>query len=112
MSTGRNAPSAATNYARNYKPDDKSRSAWELATHLATADMWFLDSVLNGKFEWDPDLKGDRKIYAAMLTAMDGAIGHVVAALEAKQMRQNTLFIFSSDNGGRSFEFDGWNIAT
>ena len=30
---------------RNYKPDDKSRSAWELATHLATADMWFLDSV-------------------------------------------------------------------
>ena len=40
---------------RDYKPDDKSRSAWELATHLATADVWFLDSVLGGKFEWDPE---------------------------------------------------------
>jgi uncharacterized damage-inducible protein DinB len=40
---------------RNYKPDDKSRSAWELATHLATADVWFLDSIINGKFNWDPE---------------------------------------------------------
>ena len=41
--------------ARDYKPDAKSRSAWELATHLATADIWFLDSILTGKFEWDPE---------------------------------------------------------
>jgi uncharacterized damage-inducible protein DinB len=40
---------------RNYKPDAKSRSAWELATHLATADIWFIDSILNGAFEWNPD---------------------------------------------------------
>jgi uncharacterized damage-inducible protein DinB len=40
---------------RNYKPDDKSRSAWELATHLATSDIWFLDSIINGKFEWNPE---------------------------------------------------------
>jgi uncharacterized damage-inducible protein DinB len=40
---------------RNYKPDDKSRSAWELATHLATADLWFMDSIINGSFTWDPE---------------------------------------------------------
>lgn len=40
---------------RTYKPDAKSRTAWELAMHLATADIWFIDSVLNGKFEWNPD---------------------------------------------------------
>lgn len=40
---------------RNYKPDDKSRSAWELATHLATADVWFLDSIISGQFTWDPE---------------------------------------------------------
>ncbi|MGE3616936.1 MAG: DinB family protein, partial [Gemmatimonadales bacterium] len=34
---------------------DKSRTAWELATHLATTDVWFLDSVLNGAFAWDPE---------------------------------------------------------
>ena len=40
---------------RTYKPDAKSRPAWEIATHLATADIWFIDSMLNGKFEWNPD---------------------------------------------------------
>ena len=40
---------------RHYKPDAKSRTAWDLATHLAHADMWFLDSIATGKFEWDPE---------------------------------------------------------
>jgi uncharacterized damage-inducible protein DinB len=40
---------------RDYKPDPKSRTAWELATHLATADVWFIDSIINGAFEWNPD---------------------------------------------------------
>ena len=40
---------------RGYKPDAKSRSAWELATHLATADVWFIDSITKGAFEWNPD---------------------------------------------------------
>jgi len=37
---------------RDYKPDPKSRSAWELAVHLAMSDIWFADSILAGKFEW------------------------------------------------------------
>ncbi|HXG90130.1 MAG TPA: DinB family protein [Vicinamibacterales bacterium] len=36
---------------RDYKPDSNSRSAWDLASHIAGADVWFLDSVINGKFE-------------------------------------------------------------
>ena len=35
---------------RDYKPETNSRSAWELATHLAGADVWFLDSILAGQF--------------------------------------------------------------
>jgi uncharacterized damage-inducible protein DinB len=46
---------AVKNDARDYKPDAKSRTAWELASHLATADMWFIDSIINGSFTWDPD---------------------------------------------------------
>ena len=38
---------------RSYKPDPKSRTAWDLATHIATADIWFLDSIISGKFVWD-----------------------------------------------------------
>ncbi len=40
---------------RDFKPDAKSRTAWELATHLATADVWFLDSIIAGQFAWDPE---------------------------------------------------------
>ena len=40
---------------REYRPDAKSRTAWELATHLATADIWFVDSIVKGAFEWNPD---------------------------------------------------------
>lgn len=41
-----------------------------------------------------------RRTYAAMVTAMDDQIGNVVAALDAKKMRDNTLIVFMSDNGG------------
>jgi len=41
-----------------------------------------------------------RRAYAAMISSMDDEIGKVVAALEKKQMRDNTLIIFMSDNGG------------
>ena len=40
---------------RDYKPDPKSRSAWEIATHLAYADTWLLQSILDGKFEYNPE---------------------------------------------------------
>lgn len=45
-------------------------------------------------------LKEPRRTYAGMVTAMDEAIGRVLAALDEKQMRRNTLILFSSDNGG------------
>jgi uncharacterized damage-inducible protein DinB len=40
---------------RDYRPDAKSRTAWELATHLATADIWFIDSIVKGAFEFNPE---------------------------------------------------------
>ncbi len=40
---------------RSYKPDEKSRTAWELATHLAVSDIWFLQSIIDGKFVWDQE---------------------------------------------------------
>ena len=49
-----------------------------------------------------------RRAYAAMITAMDDEIGRVLAALAARGMRENTLVVFHSDNGGtRSAKFSG-----
>ena len=39
---------------RDYRPDAKSRSAWELATHLALGDVWFIQSIIDGNFNFDP----------------------------------------------------------
>lgn len=41
-----------------------------------------------------------RQAYAAMVMHMDDAIGKIVAALDTDELRQNTLLVFASDNGG------------
>jgi arylsulfatase A-like enzyme len=48
------------------------------------------------------DLRGSetRRTYAGMVTTLDTAVGRIVTALEEKGIKDNTLFFFSSDNGG------------
>lgn len=41
-----------------------------------------------------------RRTYAAMITSLDDQVGRIVAALDKQGLRENTLIIFSSDNGG------------
>lgn len=41
-----------------------------------------------------------RSVYAGMISQMDEGIGRIVAAVEKAGMRENTLFVFASDNGG------------
>jgi len=49
-----------------------------------------------------------RRAYAAMITAMDDQIGRVVDALDQRGMRDNTIIVFQSDNGGpRDARFTG-----
>lgn len=46
-------------------------------------------------------IKGDvARHYAACVMHLDDAVGRVVAALEKAGKRQNTLIVFTSDNGG------------
>ena len=49
-----------------------------------------------------------RRTYAGMVACLDDEIGRVVAAIDKKKMRDNTLILFHSDNGGtRSAMFAG-----
>ena len=47
-------------------------------------------------------LKGNRQKLAGMLAAVDEAIGQIEAALKQAGRLENTLIVFSSDNGGPS----------
>lgn len=47
-----------------------------------------------------PQLSGGRKTYATMLTAMDDAVGAVLARLREHKLEENTLIVFLADNGG------------
>jgi arylsulfatase A-like enzyme len=54
------------------------------------------DALSEYKHIADPN----RRAYAASITAMDGQIGRVINALDRKHLRDNTLIVFMSDNGG------------
>ncbi len=41
-----------------------------------------------------------RRTYAAMVACLDDEIGRVITALDQKGLRENTLILFHSDNGG------------
>lgn len=43
----------------------------------------------------------ERRMFAAVLSHLDDSIGRIVAALEAAGLRENTLIIYSSDNGAQ-----------
>src|SRR5262245_13581668 len=47
---------------------------------------------------------GQRQIYAAMLSAMDDAIGKVMDKLQAEKLESDTLVFFISDNGGPTMQ--------
>ncbi|WP_425613847.1 arylsulfatase [Anatilimnocola sp. NA78] len=52
------------------------------------------------KFHDDPEKQDSRLRLAAMVSQLDAKIGQFVAALEKTKQRENTLIIFTSDNGG------------
>jgi uncharacterized damage-inducible protein DinB len=46
---------------RDYRPDPKARTAADLAWHIATVDVWFLDGIANGEFPMEePSSPGER----------------------------------------------------
>lgn len=51
-----------------------------------------------------PMIKDHRlRVYAAMIRALDRNVGHVLEALKAEGIDDNTLVIFTSDNGGANY---------
>ncbi len=50
--------------------------------------------------EMDPDYPQRNPIYAAMVKSLDDAVGRLVDSIDALGLRENTIIVFASDNGG------------
>ncbi|MHA3774102.1 sulfatase [Verrucomicrobiota bacterium sgz303538] len=66
-----------------------------------------LETKWGREFERDVRLVQDHAVYAGMVEAMDEAVGKVLRALDEHGLREKTLVIFTSDNGGLSTS-EGW----
>jgi uncharacterized damage-inducible protein DinB len=92
---------AVPDSGKEYKPDARSRTAWELTTHLATADIWFLQSVIDGAFSWDPE-------GAKQATAQFGSVNDVVAYYKRElPARLAALRALSGEQLARPVDFFG-----
>lgn len=50
METTRKVLAAVPDGKRDYRPDPNARTGWELARHIASVDVQFLDGIADGKF--------------------------------------------------------------
>ncbi|WP_051211041.1 sulfatase [Runella zeae] len=73
-----------------------------MMTHYAVHLPLQASPKLVEKYRRKPNPKPDEynPIYAAMMEEMDASIGVVLAELDKQNLRENTLIIFVSDNGG------------
>jgi arylsulfatase A-like enzyme len=72
----------------------------ELA-HFAVHAPHEAKANLIAKFKPKPGVGGHKDpVYAAMIASVDESVGRVLAVLDELHLSENTLVIFSSDNGG------------
>jgi uncharacterized damage-inducible protein DinB len=75
---------------KDYRPDARSRTAWELAQHLAGADVWFLTSIADGKFVWAGDTKLPVENVAELVSWYDAQLKAALARVNAMTPEQLT----------------------
>ncbi|WP_136443778.1 arylsulfatase [Pacificoceanicola onchidii] len=79
------------------------QNPWEISPRDANARPW--EHTENQ--DWEADRMA---VYAAMVDRMDAGVGRVVDCLEKQGVKDNTLILFLSDNGGCAelLAEDGW----
>ena len=69
--------------------------------HYAVHSPWEAKADLIARFKSKPGVGGHKDpTYAAMIASVDESVGRVMAVLDELKIADNTVLIFSSDNGG------------
>lgn len=110
-------PAGANPILRGFEPVDEKEYLTDAFRREAVAfidrhkqEPWFLYlpfNAVHGPMDVAPryaerfaNLADGRKTYATMLTALDDAVGAVLAKLRDLKLEENTLVLFCADNGG------------
>jgi arylsulfatase A-like enzyme len=67
------------------------------------------DAAFSKSMKYGPDgfrAGGSIKVYGEMMKSLDAGVGRVLDALKSAGLEQDTLVIFTSDNGGERFSYN------
>lgn len=96
--------SAAVHWLSQSQKPESSESAQPFFLHVSykapRAPLQAPDHLIQKMLETHPDMTKERATYAAMAQSVDKGIGELLSVLKDKKMRENTLVIFLSTNGG------------
>ena len=92
---------AVPDSAWSYRPDDKSRTAGELARHIAQSDVWFVEGVINGAYVFD---KAKSEALLAKLDSTGAIVAYYEKAMPDALARVRAL---SADDLTRAVDFFG-----
>ncbi|MCH7905356.1 MAG: sulfatase-like hydrolase/transferase [Armatimonadetes bacterium] len=93
--TDREADEAVAFIQRN-----RDRPFFLMVAHYAVHSPIQAKDDLIAKYEGKPKTNQKEPVYAAMVESVDEALGSIVEALASEGLLENTLIVFTSDNGG------------
>lgn len=73
---------------KHYKPHPDSRSAWQLAVHLAVSQVWFLNSVADRSFVWAGEEKEPAPTIAGVAQWREAEVKKAAARVRAMTPEQ------------------------
>lgn len=90
-----------TDKAVDFLERNKARPFFLYLPHFGVHSPYQAKKELIAKFEKKPPAGGHRDpTYAAMIASVDESVGRVLAKIDELKLADNTVVIFSSDNGG------------
>lgn len=90
------------------KRSDADKPFFMYLAHYAIHHDYYAEDSLIQKYEdkLAPGMKHNYPLYAANLEHLDNGIGRLMDALDRMGLRDDTLVVFTSDNGGRTAKID------